>query len=69
LLKLGSFNYEDLKQLTVCIEEKLFKMDAPRDKSLTYKSEEIQARTDLPRKKLLHLIFVTIMAKRLAVFS
>jgi hypothetical protein len=42
LLKLGSHSYEDLKQFTVCIEEKLFRMDALRDRSLTYKTEEIQ---------------------------
>ena len=42
LLKLGSNNYEDLKQFSVCIEEKLFRMDALRDRSLTYKTEEVQ---------------------------
>ena len=42
LLKLGSSNYEDLKQFTVSIEEMLFRMDALRDKSLTYKTEEVQ---------------------------
>ena len=42
LLKLGSNNYDDLKQFSVAIEEKLFKMDAFRDRSLTYKTEEIQ---------------------------
>ncbi len=42
LLKLGSENYEDLKQFTVCVEEKLFKMNAVRDRSLTYKTEEVQ---------------------------
>ena len=42
VLKLGSENYEDLKQFTVCIEEKLFKMDVHRDRALTYKTEEIQ---------------------------
>ena len=39
---MGSHNYDDLKQFTVSIEEKLFRMDALRDRSLTYKTEEIQ---------------------------
>ena len=42
LLKLGSTNYEDLKHFSICIEEKLFRMDALRDRSLTYKTEEVQ---------------------------
>ena len=42
LLKLGSNNYEDLKNFTAAVEEKLFRMDALRDRSLTYKTEEIQ---------------------------
>jgi hypothetical protein len=42
LLKLGSDNYDDLKQFSVCIEEKLFKMDVHRDRALTYKTEEVQ---------------------------
>jgi len=42
ILKLGSNNYEELKQFSVALEEKLFKMDALRDRSLTYKTEEIQ---------------------------
>ena len=42
LLKLGSESYEDLKQFSVCIEEKLFRMDVHRDRALTYKTEEIQ---------------------------
>ena len=42
LLKVGSTNYEDLKQFTVCVEEKLFRMNALRDRSLTYKTEEVQ---------------------------
>ena len=42
VLKLGSENYDDLKQFTVCIEEKLFRMDVHRDRALTYKTEEIQ---------------------------
>ena len=39
---MGSNNYEDLKQFSVCIEEKLFRMSSVRDKSLTYKTEEVQ---------------------------
>lgn len=42
LLKLGSTSFDDLKQFSVAVEEKLFKMDALRDRSLTYKTEEIQ---------------------------
>lgn len=42
LLKLGSNNFEDLKQFSICVEEKLFKMSVHRDRSLTYKTEEIQ---------------------------
>ena len=42
LLKLGSTDYEDLKQFSMAVEEKLFRMDALRDRSLTYKTEEIQ---------------------------
>ena len=42
MLKLGSDNFEELKQFSVCIEEKLFKMDAHRDRALTYKTEEVQ---------------------------
>ena len=42
LLKLASTSYEDLKQFTVCVEEKLFRMPALRDRSLTYKTEEVQ---------------------------
>ena len=30
LLKIGSECYEDLKQFSVCVEEKLFRMDAHR---------------------------------------
>lgn len=42
LLKLASNNYEDLKQFSVCIEEKLFRLDVHRDRALTYKTEEVQ---------------------------
>lgn len=42
LLKLGSLNFEDLKQFSVCIEEALFKLSAHRDRALHYKMEEVQ---------------------------
>ncbi|XP_058836560.1 protein stoned-B [Topomyia yanbarensis] len=42
LFKLGSMNYEDMKQFSVCIEEALFKMNVHRDRALTYKMEEVQ---------------------------
>lgn len=42
LFKLGSMNYEDMKQFSVCIEEALFKMSVHRDRALTYKTEEVQ---------------------------
>lgn len=42
LFKIGSHNYEDLKQFSVCIEEQLFKFNVHRDRALTYKMEEIQ---------------------------
>lgn len=42
LLKIGSTSYDDVRQFSVAVEEKLFRMDAMRDRSITYKSEEIQ---------------------------
>ncbi|CAH0386581.1 unnamed protein product [Bemisia tabaci] len=42
LFKLGSHNYEDMKQFSVCIEEALFKLPAHRDRALNYKMEEVQ---------------------------
>ncbi|XP_064554974.1 protein stoned-B [Drosophila montana] len=42
LFKIGSMNYEDLKQFSVCIEEALFKLPALRERALTYKMEEVQ---------------------------
>lgn len=42
LLKLASYSYEDMKQFSVCIEERLFKLDVHRDRALTYKTEEVQ---------------------------
>ncbi|XP_023309936.1 protein stoned-B-like [Anoplophora glabripennis] len=42
LMKLGSLNYEDLKQFSCSIEEALFKLTAHRDRALHYKMEEVQ---------------------------
>lgn len=42
LLKVGSMNYDDLKQFSMCIEEALFKMPIARERAMTYKTEEIQ---------------------------
>lgn len=42
LFKIGSHNFEDLKQFSVVIEEHLFKFNVHRDRALTYKSEEVQ---------------------------
>lgn len=42
LMKLGSLNYEDLKQFSVSIEEELFTLQAHRDRALHYKMEEVQ---------------------------
>ncbi|XP_073832977.1 stoned B isoform X2 [Musca autumnalis] len=42
LFKVGSMNYEDMKQFSVCIEEALFRLPALRERALTYKMEEVQ---------------------------
>ncbi|KAL4705794.1 hypothetical protein ACJJTC_016388 [Scirpophaga incertulas] len=42
LFKLGSLNYEDVKQFSCCVEEALFRLSAHRDRALTYKMEEVQ---------------------------
>lgn len=42
LFKIGSQNYEDMKQFSVCIEEAMFEMPAFRDRALNYKMEEVQ---------------------------
>ncbi|GBP22309.1 Protein stoned-B [Eumeta japonica] len=42
LFKLGSLNYEDVKQFSMCVEEALFRLPAHRDRALTYKMEEVQ---------------------------
>ncbi|KAK9870750.1 hypothetical protein WA026_009712 [Henosepilachna vigintioctopunctata] len=41
-MKLGSLNYEDLKQFSFSIEEALFRLQAHRDRALQYKMEEVQ---------------------------
>lgn len=43
ICKLGSHNYEDMKQFTICIEDALFKLQAHRDNiHINYKMEEVQ---------------------------
>ncbi|XP_046664273.1 protein stoned-B isoform X2 [Homalodisca vitripennis] len=42
LFKIGSQNYEDMKQFSVCVEEALFRLPAHRDRALNYKMEEVQ---------------------------
>lgn len=42
LFKIGSQNFEDMKQFSVCIEEALFRLPAHRDRALNYKMEEVQ---------------------------
>nr|XP_034832676.1 protein stoned-B-like [Maniola hyperantus] len=42
LFKIGSLNYEDVKQFSCCVEEALFRLSAHRDRALTYKMEEVQ---------------------------
>lgn len=42
LFKIGSHNYEDMKQFLVYIDELLFKYNVHRDRALTYKMEEVQ---------------------------
>ncbi|CAB3370331.1 Hypothetical predicted protein [Cloeon dipterum] len=42
LLKLGSQDYETMKQFVVSMEEAFFKIPAHRDRTLTYKMEEVQ---------------------------
>lgn len=41
LFKIGSLNYEDVKQFSCCVEEALFRLSAHRDRALTYKMEEV----------------------------
>ena len=42
LFKLGSQNYEDMKEFSSAIEEALFRLPAHRDRALQYKMEEVQ---------------------------
>ncbi|XP_022113235.2 protein stoned-B [Pieris rapae] len=42
LFKLGSLNYEHVKEFSCCVEEALFRIAAHRDRALTYKMEEVQ---------------------------
>lgn len=42
LFKVGTMNYEDMKQFSMCIEEALFKLHPLRERALTYKMEEVQ---------------------------
>lgn len=42
LFKLGSHNYEDMKEFSYAIEEALFRLSAHRDRALQYKMEEVQ---------------------------
>nr|CAD7441005.1 unnamed protein product [Timema bartmani] len=42
LFKIGSQNYEDVKQFSMCVEESLFRLSAHRDRALNYKNEEVQ---------------------------
>lgn len=42
LFKIGSLNYEDVKQFSCCVEEALFRLSAHRDRALTYKMEEVE---------------------------
>ena len=42
LFKLGSLNYNDLKEMQLVVEEALFRTTIHRDRALTYKTEEIQ---------------------------
>ncbi|XP_017487254.1 PREDICTED: protein stoned-B [Rhagoletis zephyria] len=42
LFKIGSMNYEDMKQFSICIEEALFRLPALRERALVYKMEEVQ---------------------------
>ncbi|RZF37650.1 hypothetical protein LSTR_LSTR003061 [Laodelphax striatellus] len=42
LYKIGSFSFEDMKQMSVTVEEALFRLSAHRDRALNYKMEEVQ---------------------------
>lgn len=42
LLKLGTLEYIDVKELITVVEEAMFRMNVQRDRALTYRTEEIQ---------------------------
>lgn len=42
LLKLGTQNYEELKQFSSAIEEALFRITSNRDRAQSYKTDEVQ---------------------------
>lgn len=42
LVKLGTQNYDDIKTFSCFMEETIFRLPCQRDRSLTYKTEEIQ---------------------------
>nr|XP_046913121.1 protein stoned-B-like isoform X1 [Dermatophagoides farinae] len=42
LLKLGTLEYNDIKELLTVVEESMFRMTVHRDRALTYRTEEIQ---------------------------
>jgi hypothetical protein len=42
LFKIGSQNFEDMKQFSMCVEEALFQLSVHRDRALNYKTEEVQ---------------------------
>lgn len=42
LIKLGTHEYNDIRELTQVVEEALFRMPLHRDRALSYKTEEIQ---------------------------
>ncbi|KPM10255.1 Adaptor complexes medium subunit-like protein [Sarcoptes scabiei] len=42
LMKLGTLDYNDIKELTTVVEEAMFRMVVHRDRALNYRTEEIQ---------------------------
>lgn len=43
ICKLGSHNYEDMKQFSACVEDAMFRLSAHRDNiHINYKMEEVQ---------------------------
>ena len=41
-MKLGSSNFDELKHFSSAIEEALFLLNVPRDRSQVYKTDEVQ---------------------------